>query len=253
MDFSHLACAVCFTLRLRARTSQRQSLPARRMTESARRCAVPSVGSRGYALPSRSMRVRDGSLGDSFRRFLLSEKSTYLLLGKGETCSFLVRTRKERKEAANLRLDHLCGRQRFDGGYERRRPRSLRSRDPSTAAPFASIAPEWLTRRAPCACGHGVSSRTDPSARRMVACASPASTATPSSRGYTLLSRSMRVRDGSLGDSFRRFLVGEKTTYSSPWQRRNVFFSCPHKKRTKRNRERPVRSFVRPAAVRWRL
>ncbi len=82
------------------------------------------------------------SLGESFGAFLLSEKSTYLLLGKGETCSFLVRTRKERKEAANLRLDHLCGRQRFDGGYERRRPRSLRSRDPSTAAPFASIAPD---------------------------------------------------------------------------------------------------------------
>ena len=44
-------------LRLRAQASQRQLLPARRMTESARRCAVPSVGSRGYALPSSTMGV----------------------------------------------------------------------------------------------------------------------------------------------------------------------------------------------------
>ena len=50
--------------------------------------------------------------------------------------------RKERKEAASLRLDRLCGRQRFGGGYKRRHPRSRSSRDPSTAAIFIDIAPD---------------------------------------------------------------------------------------------------------------
>ena len=49
--------AIRVPLRLRAQTFRRQSLPARRMTESARKCAVPSVGSRVYMLPSRWMGV----------------------------------------------------------------------------------------------------------------------------------------------------------------------------------------------------
>ncbi len=60
-------------------------------------------------------------------------KARIFSFGKGETCPFLVRTRKERKEAANVPFDHLCGRQRFDGGYKRRHPRSRCSRDPSIA------------------------------------------------------------------------------------------------------------------------
>ena len=234
MDFSHLACAVCFTLRLRARTSQRQSLPARRMTESARRCAVPSVGSRGYALPSRSMRVRDGSLGDSFRRFLLSEKSTYLLLGKGETCSFLVRTRKERKEAANLRLDHLCGRQRFDGGYERRHPRSRGSRDPSIAAFFVNIMPEGAhTARALRLRARTFQTHRLP-ARGVVACASSASTATPSSRGYVLPSRKLRVRDGVSVNLLVLFSLRRKVHILSFGKERNMFFSLRKEKNEKK-------------------
>ena len=52
--------------------------------------ALQHLSSRGYVLPSRSMRVRDGSLGESFGAFLLSEKSTYLSpLERRETCSFL--------------------------------------------------------------------------------------------------------------------------------------------------------------------
>ena len=50
--------------------------------------------------------------------------------------------RKERKEAASVPLDRLCGWQQFGGGYKRRHPRSLRSRDPRAAAIFANIAPE---------------------------------------------------------------------------------------------------------------
>ena len=48
-----------------------------------------------------------------------------------------------------------------------------------------------------------------------------------SSRVYMLTGRRLRVRDDSLGDSFRRFLVGEKTTYSSPLERRErmLFFT----------------------------
>ena len=74
--------------------------------------------------------------------FSLWRKVHIFSFGKGETCSFLVRTRKERKETASLRLDRLCGWQRFGGGYKRRHPRSLRSRDPSIAAMFVNIAPE---------------------------------------------------------------------------------------------------------------
>ena len=84
-------------LRLRARAFQPYTLSARRMTESARRCAVPSVGSRGYAFPSSTMRVRDGSLGDSFRRFLVGEKTTYLLFWKGENACFSLQKEKHQK------------------------------------------------------------------------------------------------------------------------------------------------------------
>ena len=63
-----------------------------------------------------------------------------------------------------IRLDRLCDWQRFDGGYERRRPRSRGSRDPSTAAILRVSRRKALIRRAPCACGRGfpaaVTSRT---------------------------------------------------------------------------------------------
>ena len=173
------------------------------------------------------------SLGESFGAFLLSEKSTYLLLGKGETCSFLVRTRKERKEAANLRLDHLCGRQRFDGGYERRRPRSLRSRDPSTAAPFASIAPDGahtaraLRLRARAFQPHRAS------ARRMLACRAKREQTTVGSRGYMLLSRWMRVRDGVSVSLLVLFSSVRKAHIFLLWKGENACFSLQKEKHQK--------------------
>ena len=87
--------------------------------------------------------------------------------------------RKERKEAASLRLDRLCGRQRFGGGYERRHPRSRGSRDPSTAAVFVNIAPKGAhTARALRLRAQAFQTHRLP-ARGVVACASFASTATP--------------------------------------------------------------------------
>ena len=50
--------AIRVPLRLRAQTFRRQSLPARRMTESARKCAVPSVGSPCVCVSQQ----KDGSL-----------------------------------------------------------------------------------------------------------------------------------------------------------------------------------------------
>ncbi|GEM_PF-5628945 len=124
--------------------------------------------------------------------------------------------RKERKEAASLRLDRLCGRQRFGGGYERRRPRSLRSRDPSTAAPFLNIAPDGAHTARALRLRARASQRQLLPARRMLACRAKREQTTIGSRGYALPSRSMRVRDGSLGESFGAFLLSEKSTYFSP-------------------------------------
>ena len=175
-------------------------------------------------------------------------------LERRETCSFLVRTRKERKEAASLRLDRSCGRQRFDGGYERRHPRSRISRDPSTAAIFVDIAPgsahtaRALRLRAQAFQTHRAS------ARRMVACASSASTATP----FEPWICTFQQKHGSLRRKPQRlfwylFSLRRKVHIFSFVKERNVSFSCTNKKRTKRSRERSVRSSVRPAAVRWRL
>ena len=138
-------------------------------------------------LASSTMRVRDRSLGDSFRRFLVGEKTTSLFsFDKGETCPFLVRTRKERKETANVPFDRLRDWQRFDGGYERRRPRSRSSRDPSIAAAFVDIVSEGahtaraLHLRPRDSQSHGLfARRMTESARR---CAVPS----VGSRGYTL-------------------------------------------------------------------
>ena len=150
-------------------------------------------------------------------------------------------------------FDRLCGRQWFDGGYKRRHPRSLRSRDPSITAIFVDIAPEGAHAARALRLRARTSQPHRASARRMLACRAKREQTTVGSRVYMLPSSTMRVRDGSLNDSFRRFLVGEKTTYLSPLERRETCSFLCGKKRTKRSRERPVRSSVRPAAVRWRL
>ena len=174
-------------------------------------------------------------------------------LERRETCSFLVRTRKERKEAASLRLDRSCGRQRFDGGYERRRPRSRGSRDPSTAAVFIDIILECAHAARALRLRAQASQRYILPARRVVACASFASTATPFEPWVCASRQKIESPRRSLGESFGAFLLSEKSTYLSPLERRETCSFLCGKKRTKRSRERPVRSSVRPAAVRWRL
>ena len=165
-------------LRLRARSFQSHRASARRMTESARRCAVPSVGSRGYALASSTMRVRDSVSVSLLVLFSSVRKAHIFSFGKERTHAFLCR-KKSIKRTASLRLDRLCGRLRFGGGYKRRHPRSRSSRDPSIAAPFASIMPEGAhTARALRLRARTSHSQLRP-ARGVVACASPASTATP--------------------------------------------------------------------------
>ena len=82
--------------------------------------------------------------------------------------------------------------------------------------PFSSISHrKALTRRAPCACGRGVSSRSyfpHGVFRRGLRTLCGAQTRV-GSRVYMLPSRSMRVRDESLGKSFGTFLFTEKSTY----------------------------------------
>ena len=128
------------------------------------------LSSRGHALPSRWLRVRDGSLGESFGAFLLSEKSTYLLLGKGEKrVLFLCGQEKNEKKPRTYR-SIVCAAgsgsmAAMQDGVHVRSARVIRQ-----SPPFSSISCRMaLTRRAPCACGlsNTVASRTACSA---VAC-----------------------------------------------------------------------------------
>ena len=92
-------------LRLRTRASQSHKLPARRMLACRAKREQTTVGSRRYALPSRRLRVRDSVSVSLLVLFSSVRKAHIFSFGKEETCPFLVRTRKERKETASLRLD----------------------------------------------------------------------------------------------------------------------------------------------------
>ena len=122
-------------------------------------------------------------------------KRHFFFLWKGETCSFLVRTRKERKEAANVPFDRLCDWQRFGGGYKRRHPRSRSSRDPSTAAGFVGIIPEGAHAARALRLRAWTSHSQLRPARRMLACRAKREQTTVGSRVYVLPSSTMRVRD----------------------------------------------------------
>ena len=91
-------------LRLRARSFQSHRASARRMTESARRCAVPSVGSRGYALASSTMRVRDSVSMSLLVLFSSGRKAHIFSFGTEKPHAFLCR-KKSIKRTASLRLD----------------------------------------------------------------------------------------------------------------------------------------------------
>ena len=134
------------------------------------------------------------SLNSSFGIFSpCGEKYIFFSIDKGETCSFLVRTRKERKEAANVPFDRLCSRRWFGGGYKRRRPRSRSSRDPSAAAPFANIVPEGAHTARALRLRAQASSRTDFPRGEWWPVRAPRALQHLSSRVYVLSSRSMGV------------------------------------------------------------
>ena len=160
-------------------------------------------------------------------------KARIILLWKGETCPFLVRTRKERKEAANVPFDRLCGQQRFGGGYERRHPRSRSSRDPSTAAIFVNIAPESAhTARALRLRAQASQPHLLP-ARRMLACRAKREQTTVGSCGYMLPSRSMRVRDGVSVSLLVLFSSVRKAHIFLLWKGENACFSLQKEKHQK--------------------
>ena len=145
-------------------------------------------------LPSRWIRVRDSVSVSLLVLFSSVRKAHIFSFGKERTHAFLCR-KKSIKRTASLRLDRLCGWPRFDGGYERRHPRSRSSRDPRAAAPVLNIVPDGAQRRAPCACGRGPPSRTQfPHGEWWPVRASRALQHL-SSRGYALPSRWIRVRD----------------------------------------------------------
>ena len=97
--------------------------------------------------------------------------------------------------------------------------------------PFLSIScQKALIRRAPCACGRELSRRTDFPHGEWWPVRALRALQHLSSRVYMLTGRRLRVRDDSLGDSFRRFLVGEKTTYPLLFKGENACFSLQKEK-----------------------
>ena len=93
-------------------------------------------------------------------------------------------------------------------GIHAREARVIRQSPPFSATSYRKA----LIRRAPCACGRELSSGRNSSHGEWWPVRAPRALQHLSSRGYALPGRRLRVRDDSLGDSFRRFLVSEKTT-----------------------------------------
>ena len=137
--------------------------------------------------------------------------------------------RKERKEAASVPLDRWCkpiahhvgSRHVFvltsSHNPRRNTPHGQRVQSGSLRLRAQASQPYLL------------------SARRMLACRAKREQTTVGSRVYTLSSRRLRVRDGSLGDSFRRFLVGEKTTSLFSFEKeKRVLFLCAQEKNEKK-------------------
>ena len=70
--------------------------------------ALQHLSSRGYTLPVDEWEFEAIASMSLLVLFSSLRKARIILLWKGETCPFLVRTRKERKEAANVPFDRLC-------------------------------------------------------------------------------------------------------------------------------------------------
>ena len=119
-------------------------------------------------------------------------KRHFFFFGKERTHAFLYR-KKSIKRTASLRLDRLCGRQRFGGGYKRRHPRSRSSRDPSIAAGFVGIIPEGAHAARALRLRARAFQWQLLSARRMTESAHRCAAPSVGSREYTLPSRSLGV------------------------------------------------------------
>ena len=182
-DDAHTARA----LRLLARTSQPHELPARRMLACRAKREQTTVGSRGYALPSSTMRVRDSVSVSLLVLFSSVRKAHIFSFAKEKRVLFLYAQEKNEKKPQAYRLTVCASRKRISSAPgtclhsvnscnpRRNTPNGRRVQSSSLRLRARSFQPHELF------------------ARRVVACASFASTATPSSRGYMLPSRWMGV------------------------------------------------------------
>ncbi len=119
--------------------------------------------------------------------------------------------------------------------------------------PFSSISCSGaLTWRAPCACGRELSSGTYFPHGEWWPVRALRALQHLSSRGYALPSSTMEFEAVASTTLFVVFSSMRKRHILFLWKGEPCSFLCG-KKRTKRSRERTVRSFLRLAAVQWRL
>ena len=147
----------------------------------------------------------------------------FLLFQRRETCSFLVRTRKGRKEAASLRLDRWCNPRVYPVGSQFAYHRGYASHG-GTRRTGSECAPKALRLRAQ------TSQSQLLAARGVVACASTATPFEPWVCASQQKNESPRQR---LGESFGAFLLSEKSTYLLLCKGENACFSLQKEKHQK--------------------
>ena len=148
-------------------------------------------------------------------------KAHILSFVKGTRVLFFAE-RKERKEAASIRLDRWCEPKMYSVGS---RHVFAYRRGTQATAEHAERASSAIRQFAPA--GAGFPAAQSPPHGEWWPVRALRALQHLSSRGYALSSRSMRVRDGSLGESFGAFLLSEKSTYLSPLikEKRVLFFA----------------------------
>ena len=119
-------------------------------------------------------------------------------------------------------------------GIHARGARVIRQPPPFSATSYRKA----LIRRAPCACGRELSTRSCVPHGEWWPVRAPRALQHLSSRRYAFPSRSMRVRDGVSVSLLVLFSSVRKAHFFSFEKERNVSFSCTDKKRTKRSRKR---------------